>query len=1019
VNGARGRHRGFTHCIEGETPKVTHDTLVFGAFRLDLRDERLWQGQETVSLKAKAFAVLRCLVINAGQLMTKDAIFAAVWPETVVSESVLTVAIRQLRLALGDHARAPRYIETVHGRGYRFIAPVTPDEGTPVRTPVPAVTPLSSPTPSIRPNVFVGRDSELLAVQAWFDGVQHGARRVGFIAGEPGIGKTTLVNTIVAHLAERGAAWIGRGQCIQHYGAGEAYLPVLEALGRLSRTPECHHLGDILRHYAPSWLAHLPTLLSPEEREAYACRTQPVTSTRMVRELAEALEVLTSNHPLILVLEDLHWRDTATLEWLSYVARRHDPARLLVLGTYRPVEVIVHPHPLRQLLTELRTHENGAEIVLDYLSEAVIEAYLHQRLHAKSFPSDLAHFLHQRTTGNPLFLTAVTDELVRLHMLVERENSWDISGDFIALASVVPTTLQHLIQQHVDNLASDDQALLEAASVVGPTFSVAAVAAGVPLAEADIETRCTTWTRQGQFLLAAGTETWADGTVAACYRFQHALYHEVVYQRVSAGRRIRLHQQIGARLEGGYGNEAPALAAELAMHFTQGQDAQRAMVYLLQAAQNAMRRSAYPEARTHLTNGLELVPQLPDARDRAQYELRLSLALGTVLMATQGWGTPVVERVYLRARELGQQLGDTPHLCLAVWGLIAGSVVRAELEKTRALSQELLQLAQGQHDSVFHIAAHMELAGAAFGSGELTLAHEHFEHSVGLYDLTQHGTHVVRVGTDLGVFCRIWDTHALWHLGYPDEARRRSQESLTLARELSHPFSQAIALAYAAMLHQFCRDLQIVDELVDTTLTLSTEHGFTYYMAWARILQGWVRVVQEHSAVGLEQLREGIEALQATGGNVRGPYYRALLAEAYGYVGQIDQGSLALAEAFAAVQATGECWWEAELHRLTGELVLRQVPPDVKRAEIAFHRALTITRRQQARALELRAAMSLSRLWQQQGKHTAARELLAPIYSWFTEGLDTADLQEAQILLQELASGIEQVQSAKKSFTFR
>jgi DNA-binding winged helix-turn-helix (wHTH) protein len=302
-----------THRIEREAQKVNHHTRVFGSFCLDLSNEQLWRGQETLPLKAKAFSVLRYLVVNAGQLITKDAIFEAVWPETAVSESVLTVAIRQLRLALEDHARAPQYIETVHGRGYRFIAPVTLAEKPPARAQPPAE-PLSPSATWTRPDVFVGRDSELLAVQAWFDGVQHGACRVGFIAGEPGIGKTTLVNTVVAHIVDSGTAWIGRGQCIQHYGAGEAYLPVLEALGRLSRTLECRHLTDILRHHAPSWLAQLPTLMSPAEREASARRTQPVTSARMVRELAEALEVLTTEHPLILVLEDLHWRDTATLE---------------------------------------------------------------------------------------------------------------------------------------------------------------------------------------------------------------------------------------------------------------------------------------------------------------------------------------------------------------------------------------------------------------------------------------------------------------------------------------------------------------------------------------------------------------------------------------------------------------------------------------------------------------------------------------------------------------------------------
>lgn len=270
------------------------------------------------------------------------------------------------------------------------------------------------------------------------------------------------------------------------------------------------------------------------------------------------------------VLEDLHWSDTATLEWLSYVARRHNPARLLVLGTYRPVDVIVYTHPLRQLLTELRTYANGVEIVLDYLSEAAVVAYLQQRLNAKPFPSDLAHLLHQRTTGNPLFLTAVIDELVRLQILVEEENRWDVSEDFSTLSSVVPTSLQYLIHQHVEHLSNDDQAILEAASVVGLSFSVAAVAVGVTLAEADLEARCITWTRQDQFSLAAGAETWPDGTVTACYRFRHALYHEVVYTRVSAGQRIRLRRQIGNCLEARYGEQAATIAAELAMHFERG-----------------------------------------------------------------------------------------------------------------------------------------------------------------------------------------------------------------------------------------------------------------------------------------------------------------------------------------------------------------------------------------------------------------------------------------------------------------
>jgi DNA-binding winged helix-turn-helix (wHTH) protein/predicted ATPase len=980
--------------------------IVFPPFRLDLRDERVWRRDEAIRLSHKAFAVLRCLVRHPGQLVTKDDLLATVWPEGMVSEAALTTAVRELRLALGDQARTPHFIETVHGRGYRFIAPLT-------ATCLPPLAPASTASPGASaaapgwrplssiasaPN-FVGRETEWERLHQWYTTARQGVRQVGFIAGEAGIGKTALIEAFVSRVAAAGDVWVGHGQCIEHYGAGEAYLPLLEALGRLGRSADGAPLVALLRSHAPSWFVHLPALLPPDEREALISMTHQSTPARMLRELADVLDVLTAQRPLILVLEDLHWSDTATLEWLAYVARRRDPARLLVLGTYRPVEVIVHPHPLRTVITELRPHPRCAELVLDYLSEAAVAAYLQQRCGSTARLVDLAQVLHRRTSGHPLFLVALVDELMRQRSVAAGDAAWCMHGGLDVVTEMLPTSVQQFIAQHVEQLSSADQALLEAASVAGNTFTVAAVAAGVSLPEEAIEARCTAWARQDRFLQAAGTETWPDGTVTACYRFRHGLYHEVVYGRVSAGQRVRLHQQIGARLEAGYGADAPALAAELAVHFTQGQDLQRAVAYLLQAAQNAIRRSAYPEARRHLTTGLALVPRLPQARDRAQHELRLSLPLGTVLMATQGWGAPAVEHIYLRARELCQQLGDTPHLCLALWGLIAVSVVRADLHKTRALSQELLGLAQGQHDPVFLVAAHMELAGAAFGGGELTLAREHFAHSAALYDPAQHRAHVTRVGADLGVFCRVWSTHPLWHLGYPDQARRRIHETLTLAQELSHPFSQAIALAYAAMLHQFRRDVQTAHELADAAMALCTEHGFTYYAAWAMIIQGWVGVVREQSEASLAQIRQGIEALQATGGSARLPYYRALLAEAYGSVGQIATGGHALTKAFVAMQNTGECWWEAELHRLQGELVLRQVPAGEQRAEVAFRQALAIARRQQARSLELRAAISLARLWQQQGKRVEARQLLAPIYGWFTEGSDTADLQEARALL--------------------
>jgi len=592
--------------------------LVFGPFRLDRHDERLWCGPEAIPLPPQTFAVLCCLVTQAGQLVTKEALLEAVWPETAVSEAVITVTMRTLRQVLGDEARTPKFIETVHGRGYRFIAPV--NTTMPPERPTILERLHRSPSPMVsRPRLFVGRDAELARLAQWWTTVQQGQRQVGCIVGEPGIGKTALVETFVAQVRATEDVWVGHGQCIDHYGAGEAYLPLLEALGRLSRAPAGAPLVAVLRQYAPSWLVHLPALLASEDRERLEHLASSVTPARMLRELAEALEVLTATRPLVLVLEDLHWSDRATLEWLAYIARRRDPARLLILGTYRPVEVIVHAPPLRAIVAEIRHHPQYAELALDYLSEAAIAAYLWQRCGEKPVPTGLPQLLHQRTGGNLLFLVAMVDELVRQGLLEIEENAGGSHGALAVLREIIPASLRQYIEQHLEQLSEVDQALLEAASVAGSTFAVAAVAAGVAQAPETIEARYTALARQGRFIRASGTETWPDGTVTACYQFLHALYHEVVYAHVSAGHRVRLHQQIGVRKEAGYGAQARQIAAELAVHFTRGCDAWRAVQYLHSAGENALGRSAYQEAITQLTTGLEVLATMPETPARHRH----------------------------------------------------------------------------------------------------------------------------------------------------------------------------------------------------------------------------------------------------------------------------------------------------------------------------------------------------------------------------------------------------------------
>ena len=568
----------------------------FGPFHLDVLDERLWRGQEARPLTPKAFAVLRCLVAHPGQLVTKAMLMDTVWPETAISESTLTGCIWEVRQALGDSARQPDYLETVHGRGYRFIAQVTKPADPAAQPPAAVELPRETTVPALPVAYFVGREAELAQLAQWYETARQGQRHIGLIGGEPGIGKSALVETFVAQVAAQAPVWIAHGQCIEQYGAGEPYLPLLEALGRLCRRPDGDEIVAVLRQVAPSWLVHLPAVGSAADREALARLANGATPARMMRELTEALEVVTATRPVVLVLEDLHWSDLPTLEWVHYVVRRRDPARLLVVGTYRPVEVIVRKHPLQRVRAELRQLPQGKELVLDYLSETAVAAYLTQRFGALPQLARLARILHQRTNGNPLFLLAVADELISRQILHQTYETWCVSGSFEAVAEIIPESLQILIEQHVEQLSLDDQRMLEAASVAGVEFTAAAVAAGLAQGDEMVEARCTALAQQGRFLQASGRAEWPDGTVTAGYRFRHALYQEIVYRRLPAGRQTLWHARIGTRLAHGFGEHAGEMAAAVAWHCVQGRLLPQAVPYLWQAGRQAIQRGAYQEA---------------------------------------------------------------------------------------------------------------------------------------------------------------------------------------------------------------------------------------------------------------------------------------------------------------------------------------------------------------------------------------------------------------------------------------
>src|SRR5215813_368797 len=986
----------------------------FAGFHLDPDNACLWHGTSALPLPPKAFALLQYLVAHAGRLVTKEESLDACWPETAVSDGVLKVHIAELRKALGETGRTPRFIATVHRRGYRFVAPVTAglSESRPSTPSLPAL----SLFPSLP--LLIGREAVLQRLYAAWAQACQGQRQVIWVTGEAGIGKTAVVEAFAAEVAADPTVWLAHGQCVEQYGTGEAYLPILEALGRLCRTPRGAQLISLLRQRAPTWLVQMPWLLRPEDRELFRQELQGTTRERMLRELAEVVDTLTVDTPLLLMLEDLHWSDHATLDVLSLLARRRTPARLLLLGTYRPVETVVHGHPLRTVTHELRRHGYSTELLLTLLNTEAVAAYLSARFPVQRFPESLGALLHQVTDGSPLFLAAMVEALVARSVLTVHDGCWTLQEGLDDVALGVPEDLRQMLEHQLDRVPPEAQRVLEAASVAGVTFAVAAVAAALEDDVMHIETRCEELV-QRHLLRPAEMLIWPDGTAAVCYAFVHALYQQVAYERLARGRRAYLHQCLGLCLEAAYGSQATEIAAELAVHFEHGHDVRRAVQYWQQAAANAARRSGHHEVISTLARALALLTQWPDTLERTHQELALLTALGPALIATQGYAAPDVEETYVRARALCQHLEETSQRFPTLLGLAVYFATRAELQAARALAAQLLSLAERTQDPTALVEAHYALGIIAFWSGAFAPAGAHLQQGIVHYQRQQHLTHLALFGQDAGAVCLCRAAVALWFLGYPEQALRRGREALALAQQLAHPYTLAYIQHWVALLYTWRREVHEVRQWADAVMALALEQGFPYWSTQGTILQGWVRSEQGQVQEGLAQIHQGVVGLQATGEAVLWPYFVGLLAAACGKAGQVREGLALLEEALTLVDKTEARWPEAELYRVKGELLLQpgvcspgagaMLPdPDAekrKAAQDCFQHALDVARQQQAKSQKLRATVSLSRLWQQQGKGTEAGQLLADVYGWFTEGFDTADLQEAKALLDALTAG--------------
>jgi predicted ATPase len=520
-----------------------------------------------------------------------------------------------------------------------------------------------------------------------------------------------------------------------------------------------------------------------------------------------------------------------------------------------------------------------------------------------------------------------------------------------------------------------------------------------------VEARCDELTRHHQFIQDRGVQILATGEAVSRYGFIHALYQNVLYERISISRRVQLHRRIGERQEEVYGDRAREIAAELAMHFERGKDYERAIKYLQLAARVAQRLYANEDAINILAHGLSLLEQLPPGAKRDAQELNLQLFLAPLYRMTKGWTSTEVEQALDRASELCDRVGDDAQRAQVLYNLESLYVVQAKLEKVQLASDELQRLYQRRHATPPPLEAEIMLTGSRLHLGRIAQASSEFERMLAAAkDSSQLQPNVEEQGWNYAdaVHARAWHAHALWLLGYPQAALSRAHEALRLAHDLHQPFSQALAATYLAMLQQLCADETIAQASSHEALALTTEYKTPYYHAWSAILVSYATACERPGTPAIDGLRESIAAFKTSGARVRLPYYLGLLAQVCGQAGCVNEGLEAVDEAMAASRVHNERWWDAELHRMRGGLLLA-AGAEKAEAEASYVRAIEIAQAQEARSLELRATSSLARLWLTQRRVGEARRLLHNLYSWFTEGFETKDLREAKVLLDELS----------------
>ncbi len=1066
--------------------------IVFGAFRLDLVNECLWRENRAIAIPPKEFALLLYLVRNPGRLVTKDELIEAVWPETTVTDGVLKVSIRKIRATLDDDSKSPQFIETAHRRGYRFIARIAEDGGTEGRREgererqrdresdreterrrdreterqrelppdlflPPSLRPSVSPSPppslsgahrlsgayrlaALLPlREIVGRETALAQMQGWLRQAMGGERQVVFVTGEAGIGKTTLVESFLQKVRRDSNVWVGQGQCLEQYGSGEAYLPVLEAVSRLCQEPGRAGFVELLRRHAPTWLQQMPWLIGDADRENLQREVIGATRERMMREMAEALEALTSETPLVLVLEDLHWSDYSTLDLVSYLARRRKPARLLLVATYRPVEVTLSEHPLKGVKQELQAHRQCEELPLEYLSQEAISEYLSRRFPQHEFPAAFAALLHERTEGNPFFLVNAVDYLQAEGAIAERDGLGRLTVALAELEVGVPENIRQMIEKQIERLDREQQRVLEVAAVAGAEFPAAAIAVGLEQGLAQIEEQCEDLERRHQFLRATGVSTLPNGIVTARYGFIHALYQEVLYQRVAAGRRVRLHQLIGERAEEVYGERASEVAAELAMHFEQGHDYRRAVKYLRLAARNHSLRYANRETIAYLSRALNLVERWPEA-ERAEARIAMleqtglaRLAMGEMAGAAEDFAT-----LADYAREQGRMEDEAralDHQATALsWVDRERCLAAAERAATlsRGLTDELLQahargcwcywqvLFLGWGDE--HPAALVQAIAAARRAGDRTMTGLHLAR-LSFFECLRSdypaACRAVEEGAQLAL--ELSDAHSfllsqyyqawgLLHLGQWGEMRRILGQGLEMAERNEHHRWTVLYRLEMAWLHEQAFDFEAAREMCEQAHEQAQKIGHPYTESLSLILLGMAHLGLGQRKAAFRCFSDVADRLERER-SLMDWILRILLHDGMSRYWlaeqQFTQARREAKEMRKLAAPPGERTYLALAHQMLAEIAMAEQRWD--EAEIEVSQALAVLEGAEAPLAEWRVCETAAQVYEQLGRTTEAAQHWrrgAKVLNRLADSLGQADPLRQSLLTNPAAQAI-------------